>query len=295
MEMDNNSIGAFSFFENDVMGIFSNDKGNYVLGRVAKQNNLYVLYNDADLKVSHDFQCGVDDEMQNRFLDNGLDMKIDELLAEPEFSQVACEKTVNVYFETDYEMYQDLGNSTTAVNNYVTGMFNVMKTIYENENINTAISQIFVWSTQDPYPTTGSGPALYTFGATRQDNFNGDLAHLLSTNNNGLGGRAWIGVLCSSYSSFNDSGRFAYTNINTFYSNFPTYSWTVSASTHEMGHNLGSRHTHNCDAWANGPIDWCGPTYDSAYIEGNCSPVANPSSGTIMSCLLYTSDAADDW
>jgi hypothetical protein len=63
--------------------------------------------------------------------------------------------------------------------------------------------------------------------------------------------------------------------------------------THEMGHSLGSPHTHAC-AWNgnNTPIDWCGPTAMPAIItnEGlTCTSTVLPTSGTIMSyCHLMS-------
>src|SRR5690606_21482823 len=59
--------------------------------------------------------------------------------------------------------------------------------------------------------------------------------------------------------------------------------------THEMGHNLGSPHTHAC-AWNgnNTAIDGCGPT--AGYSEGSCPMAPLPTNGgTIMSyCHLVS-------
>jgi hypothetical protein len=67
------------------------------------------------------------------------------------------------------------------------------------------------------------------------------------------------------------------------YSNVPTYSWTINVVAHELGHNLGSPHTHSC-TWSGGPIDNC------AAPEGTCSPGPAPvNGGTIMSYCHATS------
>ncbi|MBK8920866.1 MAG: hypothetical protein IPM81_05065 [Saprospirales bacterium] len=82
-----------------------------------------------------------------------------------------------------------------------------------------------------------------------------------------------------------------YSGINTTYSNVPTYSWTVEVVTHEIGHNLGSQHTHAC-AWNgnNTAIDGCGPA--AGYSEG-CN-AALPTAGTIMSyCHLVSGVGID--
>ena len=92
----------------------------------------------------------------------------------------------------------------------------------------------------------------------------------------GLGGVAWLDVFCGPNPE-------SYANIGNTYSNFPLYSWNIEVMSHEMGHNFGSPHTHNCNAWVGGPIDGCAPTYDPAYAEGNCTNGPIPVKGTIMS------------
>jgi hypothetical protein len=59
--------------------------------------------------------------------------------------------------------------------------------------------------------------------------------------------------------------------------------------THELGHNLGSPHTHAC-AWNgnNTAIDGCGPA--SGNDEGCTGPLPTTTKGTIMSyCHLVNS------
>jgi hypothetical protein len=108
-----------------------------------------------------------------------------------------------------------------------------------------------------------------------------------------MGGIAWLDVLCASYSPGSNAGPYAFTNINNTatITAFPTYSWNVEASSHEMGHNLGSPHTHRC-AW--------GPTRTTAIdgcttLEPTATSCANPGlpsasvKGTIMSYCHLTS------
>jgi hypothetical protein len=183
-------------------------------------------------------------------------------------------------------MYVDRGYNVTNVANYVTGLFNVVQTLYSNENINTAISQIYVWTSMDPYASYNTSADILTAFVNNRTTFNGDLAHLLSTRNISAGGIAYVDVLC--YPDF----AYGYSNIRNTYQPYPTYSWTVNVVAHELGHNIGSAHTHRCNYW-NTPgriaIDECGPSM--GYSEGTCSSVEGlPSNGgTIMSyCHLVS-------
>jgi hypothetical protein len=170
----------------------------------------------------------------------------------------------------------------------MTGIYNVVKTLYDNESVNTAISEIFVWNTPDDYPVTGTADALYAFRTKRGTTFNGNLAHLISRGAPSGGGVAFLDVSCSKGSAY------AYSYIYATYSQLPTYSWTVNVIAHEMGHNLGSSHTHGCvwdvngDGTANEMIDGCGP--NKGYTEGSCPIAPLPTNGgTVMSyCHLVS-------
>ena len=159
--------------------------------------------------------------------------------------------------------------------------------IYDNDGIDLQISEIFVWNTVDPYPSTSSFDALEAFGDTRQDLFNGHLAHLISTVPAGNGGVAWLNVLCTNYDSFSSYGRFAYSNIDNDYEDLPLYSWTINVVAHETGHNLGSPHTHWCgwevSAGVFGAIDSCYFTEEDDFSVQCYGGADVPRIGTIMS------------
>lgn len=276
---ESNSIAAISVFENLVMGVISCEEGTFNLGPVSdnSNNSNYIIYNEKDLLVHNDFMCGVD----------GKDMRMyktsQNLPSHKESGDaVTARMPVKIYLEADYKMYQDNGSNVTNVNNFITGYYNAVSTIYQNEYIPVSISEIQVYTTPDPYRNiAGSEEYLITFGTNKQDNFNGDLAQLLSTRNLGIGGIAWIGTLCANYNSSDHSGRFSFCNIENNYYPFPTYSWTVMVSTHELGHNFGSMHTHAC--WWPTRANFI-TAIDSCYnAEGNCFNGTGPSIGTIMS------------
>jgi len=284
-----NSIASISVFENFVMGIISDETGNYILGSIKNSDNSYsekyIFYNDADMTVKNKFKCGVEDreEMFVKAIKEA-EKHSEEISSNDNISTLP----VKIYFEADYQMYVDGQNNTQNVSNFITGMFNSVKTIYQNESIPTVISSIGIWTGIDPYRNlTDPFDILASFGKFNQNDFQGNLAHLLSTRNAGLGGIAWIRVLCANYNPKDFSGRYAFSNIDPGYNNYPTYSWTVNVVTHEMGHSMGSRHTHSC-VWPvpGGPIR----AIDSCYNpEGNCFTTQRPRVGTIMSyCHLFS-------
>ena len=266
------------------MGLIATENGNFVIGSIRDDNknftDNYVLYNDADLAVSSNFKCGIGD-MEDKFIRKNINNRSQESNF---INDNAGPDTVGVYFEADYQMYLDNGSNVQNLVNFITGVFNQVATIYRNEQIPVKIDNIRYWSDTDPYYYLNDPvDVLYNFGDNTRDNFQGDLAHLLSTGHgDSLGGIAWINVLCTPYNSQDYSGRFAFSNINNSYVPYPTYSWTVMVVAHEMGHNFASRHTHAC-VWripqgGYGALDSC------YYSEGNCYtyPTANYN-GTVMS------------
>lgn len=285
---DEGSLASISIFPESVMGVVSDANGNYNLGSIKdEQGNLtseYIYYNDRDLLKKNDFECGVEgkEDKMRLYPENSTPMP-GNLNNNFDGTDAVTDTTIRVFFLCDYKMYQDNGNNLNATANFVQGMYNNVITIYQNESIKTNISEIRVYTSQDPYTSTNSETILTSFGENTQDNFYGDLAHLLSTRNDGLGGIAWIDVLCIPYQPNFMAGRFAYSNIENNYMIFPIHSWTVNVVAHEMGHNLGSNHTHAC-AWPTGPGGSIGAIDSCYFAEGNCFSGKRPNfNGTIMS------------
>ncbi|ARK11161.2 M12 family metallo-peptidase [Fibrella sp. ES10-3-2-2] len=260
---DENSAVSISLFDGELMGMIATAKGNYVLGKLGDKSDDHLLYNDKDLKVPSGFSCSAQDK----------DVPSGGRLGS---SGIAC-KTVTVYFECDYQLYLDKGSNVTNVTNYVTGFFNQVATLYQNENIDIQISQINVYTSADPYVSyTTTSNVLSAFRTRTGTNYNGTLAHFLSTRSLG-GGVAYLDVLC------NKSYGFGVSQIYNSYQAVPTYSWTVEVVTHELGHNFGSNHTQWC-GWTGGALDNCYTT------EGGCPAGPAPTNGgTIMSYCHLTS------
>lgn len=250
------SIATLSVFSNgDIMALFSNTDENYVLGKVADNSGLYVLYNDNDFKVQIPGKCGVDDyaTYENNTEENNKSTAI---------APYECKK-VRMYWEADYELYTSKSKNITTVQNYLTGLFNNVQALYKNEKLNVVLNAVSVWTTNDGYDSTSSSGALNSFRSRwngKGNNFDGDLAMLMALDNGGQGGVAYLDVLCQR------TNAYAYGDVNGNFQNIPTYSWDVQMVTHEHGHNIGSKHTHWC-GWMTGPGGTCGSIDDCTTKE----------------------------
>lgn len=266
LQNDPASIACISITSSGLSGMVATSDGTFQLAKMEDGSSGYIFYKTANLNAASPNACyTLDESLQGDF---GGEIKADD-------RGVGC-KTVTVYFECDYKFYTDKGSSVSNVTNYVTSLFNQVATLYANENVGIAISQIYVWTTPDPYTSqTNIGNLLNSFRQTRGENFTGNLAHFLTTRSLG-GGIAYVDVICFKQYAFGVSC------INTTYQNVPTYSWSVEVVTHELGHNLGSWHTHSCN-WPNGALDNC------VSPEGSCAPGPAPvNGGTIMSYCHLT-------
>lgn len=269
VENNSNTLVAFSFFEDNVYGIVSTpENGNLIVAK-SKTSSDILSYTEKNLVATNPFECGVDalSENQNIELESSLNTA----------KQNDTDKCVRVYYEVAYAPFLNNGSDETATLNWLTAVHNNIATLYENDNINTALSEVLIWTEDDPY-NFGFSENLGYFSNFR-NGFNGDLAHLV--NSPSTTSVAYLNSLCG-------ANRYAYSGISQYYQEVPTYSWTIMAMTHEMGHALGSPHTHAC-AWNgnNTAIDGCGP--QSGNGEGCDAPLPD-NGGTIMSyCHLVSS------
>ena len=259
---DYTSLAAISFFEDNVMGVVStNEIGNLVLGKSTDKVD-YITYSDRNILGENPYECGFDELEYNQQMEGQISFD-PEMMNSPNTTN--C---VKIYYEVAYRPYLNNGSSVTTTVNWLTGIQNNIATLYNNDDIDVALNMIKVWTYDGPYD--GSyGENLEEFAMTVHD-FEGDIAHLVNTPT--TTSVAYLNSLCTNY-------NYAYSGISLAYSQVPTYSWTIMAMTHEMGHSFGSPHTHSC-SWNgnNTAIDGCYTT------EGSCPNPGIPSGGgTIMS------------
>ena len=264
------SIATLSVLGDEIVGMYSiPDQGNFVLGRLGGDNpdNSHILYSDADLKGQNSYTCDTKDD-STIIPQSDLEGPVTQLAG-------GC---VRIYVEADNDLFLNKGSVTNTVN-YITAFFNQSATLYSNDGIAISLSQVFVWDTASPYTGTSSSTLLSQFQSFR-NSFNGDLAHLVALRGGG-GIAAGFNAFCNS----STDARQCFSGINPTFSNVPTYSWTVEVFTHEMGHLMGSRHTHACVWNGNGTaIDGC------STPEGGCARPGIPANGgTIMSYCHLTS------
>ena len=209
--------------------------------------------------------------------------------------------TARIAYETDFEYYQKFGNATDATN-YIGDLTGFMSGIYFADVDTTLyVSSVSLWSTSaDPWDETNSICALYEFGKYWNDNNTGvdrTIAHLLSgkSSNSGV---AWVGVLCrgGSTQTVNLSNCSTLTNPTDNYvggygftggidANFnpssPAKLWDIIGTSHEIGHNFNSPHTH-CwveDAGGASNVDECYGSQTDCYSGATSLPVGCPGSG----------------
>ena len=164
--------------------------------------------------------------------------------------------------EIDYQTYIQYDSDTSLITRKVFEDIAKVSEVYEKEiNTRIVVAGIRFWKDPgtDPFGTTDNTYTLLDILAgLPAPNFATDKRMYLYTKQlNGPGGVAYLGGL------FNVSAL-----------------GIPQLMMHEIGHNFGSPHTHNC-MWPGGPIDFCagieGACYDGAL--GSLSKVE----GTIMS------------
>lgn len=227
----------------------------------------------------------------------------------------AATRQLTVAVDTDNELLQrKFSDNSTAATQYVAALFTALNAIYEDDPAQYGLQLRLLQGTlilrpssvSDPFSNNDSsatGAALEEFGRYWRDNQTGvsrAFAMLLSgksSSQNSASGIAWLltsGTYCDAKGSANSQASGHYSVNRVFWN--PNFSAASDAYLvgHELGHNLGARHTHCANAStgaqaSSGTIDRCynGESGIGCYAGPQSCPTGGESplapQGTLMS------------
>jgi hypothetical protein len=234
------SIGIMNFLNGTINATFSIDGKQY---EISKFRNKYLLFEASNSINNLNFTCEVKRQFNN--LENNF----------PESSgNVVLPVCIEFALEIDNYTRQTFNNDTEATN-WALAIFSGVSQLYEAQtNASVVVEYLYIWNTTDPYAGYNStSDVLYELTSYWQSNNNSigrDLVHLMSKRSLG-GGIAFLNGLCSNSIGYAFSANL--TNDTTYNFPNPSYTWTLMVCTHEVGHNVGSEHTHAC-VWADDPL-----------------------------------------
>ena len=278
----NDLHGVFIFSKTGAKAVFSKNDLTYQIDLFNQENNQSHLYFIVDINnsiVDFDFACSHDI----------LDQIPDQLnYHNPRSSSsFGC---LDIAIEIDYYTFQTFNNYQDALD-WALEMLVVAQSIYLEELDLTLVSNSAqIWEVEDPYSNFINDPQGMLI-AVRENwinnenlsNINRHLVHLFSKRNNtGTGGIAFLNGVGSEWSGYGFSSNLVdveeYVDLPV-----PYFFWNIYCLVHELGHNLGAKHTQWC-GWPEGPIDNCSNIEE--IIPGECQNYTNnpsPEVGTIMS------------
>lgn len=235
------------------------------VGSEMYSDGLITITEESDFAIMPDFPdfCGIE---ENPFTVKIVE-SLNEVTAEPVYNTLVCKIGV----DGDHDYVKMFPSEVDAVN-YAYQLYGAVSDIYLRDlNVKLQIEFIRMWP-DDTEPFDAND--LYSFATYwdyNEDPFAYDMVQLLSGRRNlDYGGIAYVGGTCSGgYTSA------TYSIIGYLNGSFPSSlelpdigNWDVIVCAHEMGHNFGTRHTHDLSGY-DPLIDSCAQGY--------------PTVGTIMS------------
>jgi hypothetical protein len=230
-----------------------------------------------EVPLSQPWACGADE------LPAALTAMAEPSYPYPAEAPMAGMKQAAVRVDTDYELY-DKHDSVDAVAAWVATLYGAINVVYERDlALHLALAEVVVRSggaASDPYAAGDTRTQLDEVGDWWHANrpmasYPRAMVHFLS-GKPVSGGIAWLSVLCSGDFPYGGHYGGAY-GVTQVYGTYPLQLWDQFATSHEMGHNSGSHHTHCYSP----PIDHCYNGESGCYSGAQANPgVGN---GTIMS------------
>ena len=269
------SIGTFLCFENSIVISYKYNNRQFEINKI---DNEFLLFDVNDCLLENTFSCKVEEKIEQ--------INNEEIFPE---SSVMTPKCLELAIEIDHYT-RNAFSTNVSTTNWAHAILAGVSQVYFNEvNLNITIVTTIIWETTDPYAAYVNDAsnmlgALRNHWTSNNSSISRDLVHLLTKRSNtGTGGIAYVDVLCNNSwgygfsASLNNTTNFNFPN--------PPYTWNLMVCSHEIGHNIGSNHTHWC-GWPGGAIDNC------TNVEGSCpnNPLAQV--GTIMSYCHTTASGS---
>lgn len=200
-----------------------------------------------------------------------------------------------VAVDTDNEFIANkFGNNTAAAQAWIEELFVAMNQFYERDlSLRLLIGPLILRRSTDPY--TAPRASLEEFGTVWADDpalYSTERAFTMLLSGRDIGSRsfsgvAWVDQYCNAgnYYSQRYVGSFSVNRVGTGLS----ASFVAEGVGHEIGHNLGSRHTHCESGSVFGYVDNCYRGESGCYGGATSCPTGG---GSIMSYCHLTSSSA---
>ena len=307
--------------DGEVRGLVVSDGRTFVLGaereKAPPEEALVVRAVEESLRdePAPGWSCGVD-ALPGPHL--GGNESINAIFGEQVVDIVTAEvaqHSILVAIETDFELY-DRFDSVDLTAAYVGDLLGAISAIYYRDLGTTLrVNFLSLWTTaNDPWTGAQSCDSLAQLANYWMNPANGratiprGTVHFLSgKSTSGKNGIAWVSALCATpqtaqlscgtttYSTY--FGGFGATHgiDGSFNPASPTVVWDIYGTSHELGHNFGSPHTHcynNYPLPGSPPVDQCYGTEPGCYTGPTSLPPGGR--GSIMSyCHLLGSLSAN--
>ena len=274
------SIGVINLFNNEVNATFKFNKKQY---EISKYKDEYILFESSNSINSSNFSCAVEDEFSHNISSQVVNSTA---VVNPVCIELAIE--VDNYTRNTF-------SSNLETSNWALAIIAGVSQIYDSEvNAAIVVTYSYIWNTIDPYSayinqSSNMLNELVSQWTTNNVAINRDLVHLMTKRTNtGTGGIAYLDVLCNNNWGYGFSSNL--NNDTTYSFPNPSYTWNMSVISHELGHNIGSHHTHWCGWLADPSVFFLGGIIDNCVdVEGSCLNNTSSQLGTIMSYCHTTS------
>ncbi|MBX7154838.1 MAG: LamG-like jellyroll fold domain-containing protein [Candidatus Kapaibacterium sp.] len=277
-----NSFVYLTFFRTYSMGFIEVPEAGSIQRYIIAPDNIeattptMIVYNQLDVPSPPRPECHAEDlpDYQRRADAVFASLRDNKSLTNNSSLQNAQTLVAQIAIDCDTKYFTAHGSNFTRAANYALVLMGAVSAIYQRDmNIMIQVPYLRIWTSNCPY--SGDNGAMLgqvrTYWNTNMKSVKRSLVYLFTSY---AGGLAWVGVLCGDYGySVGGPGNSV---------NYPAnaYVWDSDVVSHEIGHNFGSPHTHNC-GWAP-PVDSC------VTSEGGCYATPLPRKGTIMSYCHLT-------